>query len=755
MARNTMKGVWKLSPVALAMGFGSALLVGCSDNDSGSSSEPRVQTGAFLDSAVQGINYATATQSGATNADGEYNYVAGDTVRFSIGDLVLPAVIATGTVTPLSMTNSENPYDAAANNIARLLQTLDSDSNPENGITITEASHAAAAGLAVTDWADTQTFEAEVAALAPNLVSADQAAKHLEQTLNEVNTTASLTLIGRFAENQLLDEGMSEIVAYHKASESIMVINAAASRVDILNASTLTSNELANPLSASNMTARSQLNIAADVNTETFASGGINSVAVQGNLMAVAVENDNKQQAGVIAFYTLNEEGAATFLKSVTAGALPDNVQISSDGKWVVAANEGEPSKDYTVDPEGSVSVIPVTNGVPADQANQVMFTAFNSGAARSDELPASVRISHPQASVAQDLEPEYVAFSADNTQAFVSLQENNAVAVIDLEAGSVSRIFGLGYKDHSVEGNGLDASNKDDCDAGDIQEGDCTALNNGINIKTYANLRGLYMPDTIASFSQNGVNYVVTANEGDSREYFFEVENEDACTAAGGLDYDEDDGCLSWIDEVRVKDLEDLDLSLNEAVFTDETIADQANLGRLKVLSTEGDTDANGSLENLYSFGTRSFSIFNAATGALVFDSGDDFEQITAQALSTAGFNSTNDENDFDDRSDDKGPEPEALAVGSVGNKTYAFIGLERVGGIMMYDITQPSAPKFVQYTINRDFEVDIEENLAEAGDLAPEGMKFVAAEDSPTNNGLLIVGNEVSGSTTVYEVK
>jgi hypothetical protein len=342
-------------------------------------------------------------------------------------------------------------------------------------------------------------------------------------------------------------------------------------------------------------------------------------------------------------------------------------------------------------------------------------------------------------ASVAQDLEPEYVAISSDNTKAFVSLQENNALAVIDLAAGTVDRLIGLGYKDHSVEGNGLDASNKDD----------------GINITTYANLRGLYMPDSIASVQIEGVNYVVTANEGDSREYFFDVENEEACTQAGGLDYDEDDGCLSWIDEVRVKDLGDLNLSLNETIFTDESIADSEHLGRLKVISTEGDTDGNGSLETLYAFGTRSFSIFNGDNGALVFDSGDDFEQITAQALGADGFNSTNDENDFDDRSDDKGPEPEALAVGSVNGKTYAFIGLERTGGIMMYDITNPASPTFVQFTINRDFSVDVEEALANAGDLAPEGFKFVAAEDSPTNQALLIVGSEVSGTTTVYEVK
>ncbi|MFC3151349.1 choice-of-anchor I family protein [Litoribrevibacter euphylliae] len=759
-AKGFGKGGLNISPMVLAVAMGSAVMVGCSDNDDSSSSSPSVQTGVFVDSAVGGINYRTATQSGSTNADGEFNYIEGETVTFSIGDIDLPATVASNLLTPLDLADSDNPYDEAANNIARLLQTLDSDGDASNGITIEQASHTAAADAEITDWSDTDAFETAVNdVFEPDaIVSANEAAQHLEETLQENNGHASLTMIGRFAEEQELDEGMAEIVAFHKNSDSILVINANEKTVDILNAAELSSNELESPLTASNLIRRSQLNVGADVdadeNLDGFESGGINSVAVVNNLMAVAVEHDDKQANGVIAFYSLNEEGAATYVKSVAAGALPDNVQISSDGAFAVAANEGEPSSDYTNDPVGSVTIVAITNGVPADDGTQVTFEAFNEGGARADEIEG-VRISGLNASVAQDLEPEYVAISDDNTTAFVSLQENNALAVIDLAEGTVERLIGLGYKDHSVEGNGLDASNKDDCSQEDVEEQECEEVNDGINIKTYANLRGLYMPDSIASVEIEGVNYVVTANEGDSREYFFDVANEEECIAANGLDYDEDDGCLAWIDEVRVKDLEDLDLSLNEEVFTDETIADNENLGRLKVISTEGDTDNNGSLETLYSFGTRSFSIFNGDTGALVFDSGDDFEQITAQALGTEGFNTTNDENAFDDRSDDKGPEPEALAVGKVGDKTYAFVGLERTGGIMMYDITDPAEPMFVQYTVNRDYSVDIEESLEEAGDLAPEGFKFVSAEDSPTDNALLIVGNEVSGTTTVYEVK
>lgn len=532
---------------------------------------------------------------------------------------------------------------------------------------------------------------------------------------------ASMTLVGRYAQNQVFDEGQAEIVAYHQASRSILLINANAKTVDVLDVSTLTSTELADSLTASNLTRTQQIDVGADVTA--IASGGINSVAVYGSLVAVAVENDDKQQPGAAAFYSIDNAGQMSFIKSVAAGALPDNVVFSHDGQYALVANEGEPSNDYSVDPEGSVTIIPIVAGVPADSGTQVTFSAA--------DCDTGVRFS--KGTAAQDLEPEYIAVSADNSKAYVSLQENNAIAVIDIASGTVDRIFGLTAKDHSLDGNGLDAGNKDDM----------------INITTYNNLFGLPMPDTIAAFSKNGINYIVTANEGDSREYLFDVADEAECMAAGGLDYDEDDGCLAWIDEARVKDL-----TLDPTAFPDATIQDDKNLGRLKAVSTEGDTDGDGDIDIIYSFGTRSFSIWNADTGELVYDSGDDFEQITAEQLGVTGFN--NDENEFDGRSDDKGPEPEALALGEVNGHLYAFIGLERTGGIMVYDIDNPTAPIFREYVTNVNYDLeDIADNLEEVGDLGPEGMKFVNPEDSPTGHALLIIGNEVSGTTVVYEIK
>ena len=174
------------------------------------------------------------------------------------------------------------------------------------------------------------------------------------------------------------------------------------------------------------------------------------------------------------------------------------------------------------------------------------------------------------------------------------------------------------------------------------------------------------------------------------------------------------------------------------------------SELGRLRVTTTSP-RDADGRYTALHTFGARSFSIRDAS-GALVFDSGDSFEQITAEALPLS-FNSNNDDNaSRDSRSDDKGPEPEGVELGEVDGRTYAFIGLERVGGIMVFDVTTARSPVFVDYVVTRDFGVAADS--AGAGDLGPEGLSFVPSQDSPTGKALLVVASEVSGTTTVFTV-
>ncbi len=229
-----------------------------------------------------------------------------------------------------------------------------------------------------------------------------------------------------------------------------------------------------------------------------------------------------------------------------------------------------------------------------------------------------------------------------------------------------------------------------------------------------------MYQPDAIAAYEVDGEVYLVTANEGDARDY---------------------DG---FSEETRVEDL-----VLDLAVFPNAVELQQPeNLGRLKTTTVNGDSNGDGLIDEIFAYGGRSFSIWDAA-GNLVYDSGNQIAQITA-AMIPEGFNASGENNTLDGRSDDKGAEPEAVAIGEIDGVPYAFIGLERVGGILVYDISNPKAPRFVNYLNRRDFTAPSEI----AGDLAPEGFAFVPSEESPTGRSLLIVANEFSGTVTAYDV-
>ena len=131
------------------------------------------------------------------------------------------------------------------------------------------------------------------------------------------------------------------------------------------------------------------------------------------------------------------------------------------------------------------------------------------------------------------------------------------------------------------------------------------------------------------------------------------------------------------------------------------------------------------------------------------MWDSGDQLERITAQVY-PANFNASNTSNAFDNRSDDKGPEPEAVAVGTIDRRTYAFVGLERIGGVMVFDITRPREPTFVQYVNNRDF------SLTPPGpDSGTEIIHFIPARDSVTRHPRVLVANEISGTVSIYEAR
>jgi hypothetical protein len=514
-------------------------------------------------------------------------------------------------------------------------------------------------------------------------------------------------------ESGLFNVGGAEIPTYDPITRRSFVVNAGSATVDVL--------DLRNPARPTKL---GSLDIVADLAPRSV--GAANSVDSRFGILAVAVEAKPRQDDGWVAFYsTLTLE----LLAVVPAGALPDMVTFSGSGRYVLTANEGEPDATYTNDPEGTVTVIDLLRFGQPDFAKTVRFDDFNAGGPRAGELPADVRIYGPNATVAQDLEPEYI--TTDGETAWVTLQENNAIAVINIRTGRVRKVFALGYKDHSRARNRLDASDDD----------------GAVRIRRWP-VFGMYQPDAIANFRSGDQHYLITANEGDTRDY---------------------DG---YAEEERVADL-----PLDPAAFPNAAaLQEDANLGRLTVTTSQGDTDGDGDFDRLYVPGGRSFSIWNARNGALVFDSGAELEQLLANLL-PAEFGATNDENgSFDNRSDNKGPEPEGVTLGRVKGKLYAFVGLERIGGILVLDLTDPRNPEFVEYVNNRVFrdaagepvstcaefdppesdDIDdcVKPNPA-AGDLGPEGLKFVPARDAPRGKPLLIVGNEVSGTTTVYEIR
>ncbi|HMO59373.1 MAG TPA: choice-of-anchor I family protein [Roseiflexaceae bacterium] len=432
---------------------------------------------------------------------------------------------------------------------------------------------------------------------------------------------------------------------------------------------------------------------------------GPNSVAANGNLVAVAVEAVPKTDPGSVVFF----DRSGTYINRVRVGALPDMLTFTPNGQQILVANEGEPNDDYTIDPYGSVSIIPVWMGTRKLRDADVVtvgFEHFEVGGKCRDDFDPNVRIfgptaNHPDA-VQKNLEPEYITISDDNKYAYVTLQENNALAVLDLRFNEFIAVTSLGLKDHSLPGNGLDASDRD----------------GAINIANWP-VFGMYQPDTIDSYRYRGKTFLVTANEGDARDY------------------------ATYAEEVRVGSNA---YRLDPTVFPNAAaLKNNAALGRLTVSRADGDIDGDGDYDRIHVFGARSFSIWSS-DGQLVYDSGDRFEQYVA-ATNPAFFNANNTENDFDGRSDNKGPEPEGLAVGTIAGRTYAFIGLERQGGVMIYDITNPNAPTFVQYTNNRVFS-----GATVGPDSGPEVLVFVPAARSPTGKPTLLVANEISGTVTIY---
>jgi hypothetical protein len=494
------------------------------------------------------------------------------------------------------------------------------------------------------------------------------------------SNSVSLSHIASFS-NGAAGTNSAEIVAHDPATQRLFIANSIGAKMDIV--------DFSNP---SNATLINSIAITP--------YGNINSLAVKNGIVAAAIENSNPQQNGKVVFFTTN----GVFISQVDVGAMPDMITFNHAGTKVLTANEGEPNTAYTTDPEGSVSIIDISGGVANvtnAQVTTASFTGFNS---QLTALKASgIRIFGPNATVAQDIEPEYITIAEDDQTAWITCQENNAIAVLNIATGTITQLLPLGTKDHSLAGNALDVSDQ----------------GTSIQIANWP-VKGLYMPDAIASYKSGGQTYLVTANEGDSREF------------------------TGYSEIVR---LSSTAYKLDSTKFP-YAAALKANLGRLNVTTASGDTDGDGDFDEIHIYGGRSFSIWNATTGALVWDSKNQLELITAKhPVFGALFNASNTNNTLKNRSDDKGPEPEGIAIATIAGKTYAFIALERIGGCMVYDITDPFGPVYVDYKNTRAI-------ATYGGDNGAEGIVFIAAASSPTGQPMVILANEVSSTLSFFQV-
>lgn len=497
------------------------------------------------------------------------------------------------------------------------------------------------------------------------------------------------------------DESAAEITAYHPENRRGFVVNAQHKKVDVLDLSDIQAPQLLQSLDVSDI------------------GSSVNSVAVHGNLVALAVQANVKTANGYVVIY---DAETLQRINHIEVGALPDMLTFTPDGHYLLVANEGEPDENYQVDPQGSISIINLID-VQRPIVETATFNAFDSQ--RQRLIDAGVRIFGQKAdgsmsSVAEDLEPEYIAVNKDGKTAYVSLQENNAIAVVDIAGATVTEIKPLGAKDHSLAGNELDVSNKD----------------GGINITTWP-IMGMYMPDAIATYSINDKTYLVTANEGDAREWG---------------DFNE---------ELNYKDIEVDPSKYHATACHDKDCGDKAALGKLDFSKVMGDSNHDGIYETLYSFGARSFSIWDVDDiSAPVYDSGSLMAKYIAEKY-PANFNASNDKNDLDNRSDNKGVEPEGVVIGTIGSQTIAFVGLERISSLMAFDITDPKEVKLLGEINTRGFD-DAKLALAKQGkapanadgDLGPEGITFIPAEASASGKPLLLVGYEVSGTSRVFEL-
>ena len=510
-----------------------------------------------------------------------------------------------------------------------------------------------------------------------------------------------------------VDGGVMEIISYSQKTGYAYAVNGQSGVLAVIDLSKINENEVLEGI---------DIDIKGIVEKEdpAFIYGDMTSVSVSssGDKLALALQDERYDANGRVAIFDCREDGSVVYLFMVEAGVQPDMVLFVGDD-LVLSADEGEPRAGFgegIMDPAGSVTIVDVAGR----KSNIVGFSSFDNDASLKALDKSGVLVMNGKLP-SVDFEPEYIAYS--DGKAYVTLQEANAIAVLDVETGSFDGVYPLGFEDYGKYP--VDIDKKDDA----------------YSPISYPGLYGIRMADGISAFTSNGSTYLVTANEGDAREWG-----------------DEEEGTFYISEDER--DFSDGDTSPLSIVSKVN-----GNLDGKVVFFKSG--DFSGLDENSeYIFGGRSFTIYKVTGNGLeeVFTSGNDLEEISFEAYPEY-YNASNDNSSLDDRSGKKGVEAESVATGVVDGRTYAFVALERIGGVVVYDVTDVENVSFVTYVNTRDFETVVPgsevyedgelDKWVTGGDVAPEGLCFVSSQSSPNGKALLLVASEVSGTVAVFEIE
>lgn len=643
--------------------------------DGAGANAPQAEDSAAETNAVQPEAAPAGTDAAGTGGTAGQALLAADDGLGIAAQNLPQAVVGSPYSATIAVYGGEPPYGFAAEGLPNGL-VLDAQNGKITGTPAagTEGTHEIKVTLT-----DSAAEPSRAEAVLQLTVAAGQKQAPLEDTL-QIRKIASYS-VG--AANE--DGGVAEIVKYNKDNGKFYLVNGSSEppSIDIV------------PLAeGGTLTREKTVDVKSLVEKNGFTFGDLTSLDINTatKKIAAAVQEADAAKSGKI--LVLDYDG--NLLDEYEAGVQPDMVKYTSDGRYILTADEGEP-REAGIDPEGSVTIVDTAQGqirrVKFDDPSVIDDLVHIRGKADADGMIAG---SGAKEDAVFDLEPEYIALSGDETTAYVSLQENNAIAAIDIGKAEVLYVRGLGFKDLSDPNNALD-----------LIEDQIINLEN-------VPFKGMYMPDGIDAYTVGGKTYLFTANEGDGTEW------------------------PGRTNVTKIKKLKGLDPDSQAGRFLQE------NGSRYGEVETASDMGPDG----VYLYGARSFSVWDADTMQQVYDSGNDFERVTAERLPDY-FNSNHSKANFDKRSPKKGPEPEYVTVGQVGSKAFAFTGLERIGGVMVYDVTDPEKPVFANYTNTRDF------NAGLNTDTGPEGLEFVPAVESPTGLPLLLVANEVSGTVAALELQ